>query len=99
MVSWGSPTVSTPLTAAAHEALEQALAPSDALKVFPGTLVVVIANDAERVEIQNKLVDVAKTLGERVNILISPPMNGGPVYRGYIPSTLWPELSKRTASG
>jgi len=76
--------------------MANALAAFDVLPVFKGTVVITIKAEAERLEIQNVLQAAAQTIGNRAWALISPPMNGGAIYRGLLAQSLWPELNKRT---
>jgi hypothetical protein len=96
MVSWGSPNTGAALDATDHAAMGAALVGFDVLTVFPGTVVVTIQAEAQRIDLQTKLMEASGTLAKRPWVLISPAMNGGAIYRGLVARDLWPELNKRT---
>ena len=96
MVSWGSPVVGVPLEPTDYSVMEKALVGLDYVKVFEGTVVITIGSEQDRINLQERLTEASKSIGNRAWVLISPLMNGGSLYRGLAATTLWPELNRRT---
>ena len=99
MIAWGVGSGGVTLSSTDHEAMESAFAGEDWLRVFPGAVVVTLADDAHRLVLQEKLVVVSKEqLNSRAYFVMSPLMGSGTgIYRGFLPSTLWEPLVKKTA--
>jgi hypothetical protein len=51
----------------------------------------------ERTELKNALVNVIKSVDEKVHVLITPPMEGGS-YSGWLPKSLWEKINQRAKS-
>ena len=76
--------------------MEAALVGLDFLRVFPGAGVVGLVAETQRAEIQQRLTGASHQLGNRVHVLISPPMQGGTgFYLGHLASNLWEQLNKK----
>lgn len=57
--------------------------------------VVKIGSESDRVQIRERLVNVAKSAGVTTHIVVSPAMSGGR-YDGYLPSDSWPKINARS---
>jgi hypothetical protein len=78
--------------------MEAALAGEDRLQLFPGVVVVTLADDAQRLALQEKLVAASKEkLNGRALFVMTPLMAPGTgIYRGFLPTPLWEPLNKKT---
>ncbi|QDQ88129.1 hypothetical protein FMZ60_11400 [Alcaligenaceae bacterium SJ-26] len=57
--------------------------------------VVRISSESERISIRDQLVEIAKSVPQKVHIVVSPTMAGGR-YDGYLPKDMWEKLNKRS---
>jgi hypothetical protein len=103
MIAWGSSEAGTALTAEQSEAFERVLSGHSWVRAFPGVAVVALVYEAERQELIDGLVEVAKGIAEkqegsqRAHILVSPPIpKQGGTYSGWAAKKVWPELNKRS---
>jgi len=98
MIAWGVGAGGLPFSATEHEAMEAVLADEDWLRVFPGVVVVTLADEAQRVALQQRLVSASKDkLNSRALFVMSPLIGpGSGIYRGYLPTPIWEPLNKKT---
>jgi hypothetical protein len=97
MIAWGSPKAEAPLQPQEHAKVEAALGKHDFVRVFPGAGVITVADNEQRIAIEQELVGVIKAgLQGRVQLLISPPMGPGPIYRGFLPKSYWELLNEKS---
>jgi hypothetical protein len=95
MIAWGSPDPAAPLEPNEHQKIEAALKPHNFMRIFPGAGVLTIADNEQRLEVEQQLVATIKDgLQGRVQLLISPPMSSGQFYRGFLPKGFWERLNE-----
>lgn len=78
--------------------MERTLAGEDYVQVFPGVVVLTLADDARRQALQNELVATSKDkLNGRALFVMTPLMAPGTgIYRGFLPTPTWEPLNKKT---
>jgi hypothetical protein len=98
MIAWGVANGAQPLSSEEHEIVKEALDGEDWLLVFQGVAVITIADDAARLALQQKLVQVSQSkLNSRMLFLMSPiTAPGSGIYRGFIPQPIWDPLNSKT---
>ena len=98
MIAWGSPDAAAPLMPGEHDRIEAALKGHDYMRVFPGAGVLTIADNEQRLAVEQQLVAIIKEhLPGRVQLLISPPMGPGQIYRGFLPKGYWERLNEKSS--
>jgi hypothetical protein len=98
MIAWGSPDPAAPLKPDEHQRIETVLKEHDFMLVFPGAGVLTIADNDQRLAVEQKLVAIIKKgLQGRVQLLISPPMGPGHFYRGFLPKGYWELLNAKSS--
>ena len=98
MIAWGSPDPAAPLKPDEHQKIETALKGYDFMRVFPGAGVLTVADNDERLAVEQKVVAAIKQgLQGRVQVLISPLMGPGQFYRGFLPKSFWERLNARSS--
>ena len=97
MIAWGSPDPNAPLQPDDHARIEAVLSGHDFVRAFPGAGVLTIADNEQRLTLEQQLVAVIRDgLLGRVHILISPPQ--GPsnfLSRGFLPQAIWEPLNAK----
>lgn len=98
MIAWGSPKADAPLGPEEHKKIEKVLEGHDFLLVFPGAGVLTVPDNEQRLVVEHEIVAVIKDgLQGRVQLLISPPMGPGPIYRGFLPKGYWERLNEKSS--
>jgi len=97
MIAWGSPVPSPPLQPGDHQRIEAVLAPYNFVRAFPGSGVLTLADDAQRMALEQQLIAlITGELQNRVQFLTSPLIAPGTgIYRGYLISTVWEPINKK----
>jgi hypothetical protein len=65
------------------------------IKPINNCVVVQFASAPEHTKLKDSLVDAAKSFGDDVYILITPPMPAGQYY-GWLPRNVWSELNSKS---
>ena len=94
IVSWDIKTPE-PEFSRLNDLLKQCLKGYSWVRPLKTVYVVKVNSNEEKEVIKQQLKDVAKENQKKINILISPLMEGGS-YSGWLPVDLWEKLKKRT---
>ncbi len=95
LVSWDIK-VAEPEWTKLNQQLKQCLEGYSWVKPLKTVYVVKVSDNEEKKAIKEKLNAVAKTNQGKINILITPLMEGG-IYNGWLPVDLWDKIKKRTS--
>ncbi|WP_157648208.1 hypothetical protein [Burkholderia ubonensis] len=78
-----------------NEKMKGALKGYSWVRPLKSVYVVNVDSAEDRLELKNNLIEVVKSSDERVNFIITPPMDGGS-YSGWLPKSLWEKINQRT---
>jgi hypothetical protein len=78
-----------------NDKLEAVIKTHSWVRSFPSLYVVKVSSTEERDELVVKLTEIAKSVPEKVNFIITPVMTGGR-YNGFLPKDLWDKINDRT---
>jgi hypothetical protein len=97
MIAWGCPDPNAPLQPQEHAKIEAVLNGHGFVRAFPGSGVLTVAGNEQRLALEQQLVAVIRDgLVGRVQVLISPPMGAaGFLYRGFLPQAVWEPLNAK----
>jgi hypothetical protein len=96
MLSWDIAATGERWTAI-NARLKEVLSTYSWVRPLKTVYIVKVASQEQRQELKAAFVDVVKSTSERVNFVMSPPMEGGS-YSGWLPKPLWEKIAKRTKS-
>lgn len=94
IVSWDIKTVE-PEWSRLNQLLKQGLEGYSWVKPLKTLYIIKVNSVEERTIISNAIKQVAKNNPKKINILISPLLEGG-AYNGWLPVDLWEKIKKRT---
>ena len=80
-----------------NNALKAALKGYSWVRPLKTLYVVEVKSAQDRQELKDALLAVIKATPEKVNLVITPPMEGGS-YTGWLPKDLWDKINQRTKS-